>query len=50
MDLALLTGQQPAYVLKLKRTGIRDGALWIVQNKTDARLEIEAAGELAAVG
>ena len=49
MDLALLTGQRPADVLKLKRTDIRDGALWIVQNKTGARLGIEVTGELAAV-
>lgn len=48
MDLALLTGQRPADVLKLKRTDIRDGALWIVQNKTGARLGIEIPGELAA--
>ena len=27
MDLALLTGQRPADVLRLKRTDIRDGAL-----------------------
>lgn len=49
MDLALLTGQRPADVLKIKRTDIRDGALWIVQNKTDARLGIEVTGELAAI-
>ncbi len=49
MDLALLTGQRPADVLKLQRTDIRDGALWIVQNKTGARLGIEITGELAAV-
>lgn len=49
MDLALLTGQRPADVLKIKRTDIRDGALWIVQNKTGARLGIEIMGELAAV-
>lgn len=49
MDLALLTGQRPADVLKLKRTDIRDGALWIVQNKTGQRLGIEITGELAAV-
>ena len=49
MDLALLTGQRPADVLKLKRTDIRDGALWVVQNKTGARLGIEVTGELAAV-
>ena len=40
---------RPADVLKLKRTDIRDGALWIVQNKTGARLGIEVTGELAAV-
>ena len=49
MDLALLTGQRPADVLKLKRTDIRDGALWIVQNKTGQRLGVEVTGELAVV-
>jgi integrase len=49
MDLALLTGQLPADVLKLKRSDIRDGALWIVQNKTGARLGVEVTGELSAV-
>ena len=48
MDLALLTGQRTADVLKLKRTDIRDGALWIVQNKTGQRLDVEITGELAA--
>jgi integrase len=49
IDLALLTGQRPADVLKLKRTDIRDGALWIIQNKTGARLGIEITGELEAI-
>ncbi len=49
MDLALLTGRRPADVLKLKRTDIRDGALWIVQNKTGTRLGVEFTGELASV-
>jgi integrase len=49
MDLALLTGPRPADILKIKRTDIRDSALWIVQNKTGARLGIEVMGELAAV-
>lgn len=49
MDLALLTGQRPADVLKIKRTDIRDGALWVVQNKTGARLGIEITGHLAEV-
>lgn len=47
--LALLTGQRPANVLKLKRSDIRDGALWIMQNKTGARLGIEVTSELAVV-
>lgn len=47
MDLALLTGQRPADVLKIKLTDIREGALWIVQNKTGARIGIEITGELA---
>lgn len=46
--MALLTGQRPADVLKLQRTDIRDGALWIVQSKTGDRLGIEITGELAA--
>lgn len=49
IDLALLTGQRQADVLKIKRTDIRDGAIWIVQNKTGARLGIEVTGELATV-
>ena len=49
MDLALLTGQRPADVLKLQRSDIRDGALWILQNKTGTHLGIEVTGELAAV-
>lgn len=49
MDLALLTGQRPADVLKLKRTDIRDGALWVVQNKTGTRIGIEVIGELATL-
>ena len=49
MDLALLTGQRPADVLKIRCADIRDGALWVTQNKTGARLGIEVTGELAAV-
>ena len=45
MDLALLTGQRQADVLKLKRTDIREVGLWIVQNKTGARLGIEITGD-----
>lgn len=49
MDLALLTGQRPADVLKLKRADIQDGALHVHQNKTGSRLAIEITGELARV-
>lgn len=49
MDLALLTGQRPAGVLKILRVDIRDGALFIAQNKTGAKRAIEILGELADV-
>lgn len=49
MDLALLTGQRPADVLKIKRDDLRDGALWVVQNKTGAKRAIGLTGELAAL-
>jgi len=49
MDLALLTGQRPADVLKLTRADIQDGALRITQNKTKAKLEVEITGELATL-
>lgn len=49
LDLALLTGQRPADVLKLDRTMLRDGALWVRQGKTGKRLRILIEGELKAV-
>lgn len=49
MELALLTGQRPADVLKIQRSDIRDGALRVVQNKIKAKRAIELTGELAAV-
>ncbi len=49
MDLALLTGQRPADVLKILRADIRDGALFIAQNKTGAKRAIDVVGELADV-
>ncbi|MBK1686530.1 tyrosine-type recombinase/integrase [Rubrivivax gelatinosus] len=49
MDLALLTGQRPADVLKLRRDDIRDGALHVEQNKTGVKRAIQIAGELQAV-
>ena len=49
MDLALLTGQRPADVLKMTRADISDGALHVRQNKTGKRLAIELSGELAKI-
>jgi len=49
MDLALLTGQRPADVLKIRCTDLHDGALWITQNKTGTKRAIELSGELAAL-
>lgn len=47
MDLAYLTGQRPADVLKLSQSDIQDGELTVVQNKTGKRLRIAVEGELA---
>ena len=33
MDMALLTGQRPADVLKIQRADIHDSALWTVPSK-----------------
>lgn len=49
MDLAYLTGQRPADVLKLSSADIQDGELTVVQNKTGKRLRIAIEGELATV-
>ncbi len=49
MDLAYLTGQRPADLLKLNRDDIRDGMLWFTQNKTGKKLRIEIVGELKAL-
>jgi len=49
LDLAYLTGQRPADVLKLTRADIKDGALWLRQNKTRNKLRIAIVGELAVL-
>jgi integrase len=49
IDLALLTGQRPADILKLTRNDIRGGALHVTQNKTGKKLAIEITGELDQV-
>lgn len=49
MDLAYLTGQRPADVLKMDERDIRDGVIQIRQNKTGTRLRIEVVGLLASL-
>ncbi len=46
MDIAYLTGQRPADVLKLDKRNIQEGALVIKQNKTEVQIRIEITGEL----
>lgn len=49
MLLAYYTGQRLADVLKMTRHDIKEGAIWIEQNKTGKRLAIELVGDLAEV-
>ncbi|HGL6718385.1 tyrosine-type recombinase/integrase [Burkholderia contaminans] len=49
MDIAYLTGQRPADVLKVKLADIRNDHLHIVQNKTRKHLRIAIEGELKMV-
>lgn len=49
IDLAYLTGQRPADVLKLSHADIKDGAIVIRQNKTRKLLRVAVEGQLAAV-
>lgn len=49
MDLAYLTGQRPADLLKMTETDFKDGELIIRQNKTDKKLRISIEGELYTV-
>jgi integrase len=49
MDLAYLTGQRPADVLKMNETDIREGMLHIAQRKTGQKLRINVEGEFAAL-
>ncbi len=49
MDLAYLTGQRPADVLKFDEGHIKEGAIWITQNKRGKKLRITIEGELTKV-
>lgn len=43
MDIAYLNGQRPADVLKMRCSDIRDGFLWVTQNKTGQKLRVESS-------
>lgn len=49
LELAYLTGQRPGDVLRMRRTDVQDGRLWVRQSKTGAKVRIEIVGALAAV-
>jgi integrase len=49
MELAYLTGQRPADVLKMRETDIRDGCLEIRQGKTSTPMRIAISGRLEAL-
>lgn len=49
IDLAYLTGQRPADVLKMRWEQVKDGSLWVEQGKTKAKIQIDITGQLAAV-
>lgn len=49
LDLAYLTGQRPADVRKMTRNDIKEGAVWVAQNKTKAKLRVAIEGELKVV-
>jgi integrase len=46
MDLAYLTGQRPADVLRMTTDDLADDCLWVRQGKTGAKLRIAVTGEL----
>lgn len=49
MDLAYLTGQRPADVLRLSEMDVRDGRVHLRQGKTGAKLRIEVSEELERI-
>lgn len=49
MDLAYLTGQRPADVLRMDETHIRDEVLKVRQGKTGAKVRVSVAGSLPDV-
>ena len=49
MDLAYLVGQRPADSLKIGRADVKEGAVWVEQNKTGTKLRVAIEGQLEVV-
>ncbi len=49
LELTYRTGQRPGDVLRMRRADVRDGALWVSQAKTGARVRIAVVGPLEAL-
>lgn len=49
LDLAYLVGQRPADSLKVSRADVKEGAVWVQQNKTGAKLRVAIEGQLEMV-
>lgn len=49
MDLAHLAGQRPGDSLRMREQDIIDGALWVRQGKTGAKVRVRVIGKLAEV-
>lgn len=49
LELCYLTAQRPSDVLKMRRADVQDGALWVQQAKTGAKVRIEVMGPLEAL-
>lgn len=49
LDLAYLTAQRPADVIKMYETDIQDSILFVIQNKTGEKIRISVIGELKQV-
>ncbi len=49
LELAYLTGQRPSDVLRMRRIDMQDGALWVQQRKTGAKVRISIVGPLEAL-
>lgn len=49
MDLAYLTGQRPADVLRLSEMDVRDGAVHVKQGKTGTKVRVQLVGSLSDV-